>query len=284
MRRDAKAMTPGARPLRGAALDRRVFLAGAAGLALGGCDRVADSVGGRKAFAAANDASYVAQRALMSGKSLAPEFTAADLSPEFRANGSIDPKDETYKALAKEKFATWSMSVGGLVEHPRAFTLADLKALPARTQITRHDCVEGWSCIGKWKGPTLASVLDLVVPRSQARYVVFHCYDQLGADQSEGNSDASEETNAMSGPPPKYYGSIDMEDAAHPQTILAYEMNDQTLSIAHGAPLRLRLERQLGYKMNKYIRSIELVDSFAPIGGGKGGYWEDLGYDWYAGI
>ena len=265
-------------------LGRRAFLAGAAGLALGGCDRVADTAGGRKAFAAANDASYLAQRAVMGAKSLAPEFTAADLSPDFRANGSIDPKDPTYRTLAKDKFASWSMPVEGLVEHPRGFTLADLKALPARTQITRHDCVEGWSCIGKWKGPTLASVLDLVVPKPEARYVVFHCYDQLGADQSEGNADPADEGNTLSGPPPKFYGSIDMDDATHPQTILAYEMNDETLSVAHGAPLRLRLERQLGYKMNKYIRSIELVESFAAIGGGKGGYWEDLGYDWYAGI
>ncbi len=266
-----------------AILDRRVFVAGAAGLVLGGCDRVATSSGGQKAFDAANDASYAAQRAVMSAKALAPEFSASDISPDFRANGSIDPKDATYKALARESFAGWSMPVEGLVEHPRAFTLADLRALPARTQITRHDCVEGWSCIGKWKGPTLASVLDLVVPKAQAGYVVFHCFDQLGADQSEGDTDA-EEANTLGGPPPKYYGSIDMEDAVHPQTILAYEMNDQTLSVAHGAPLRLRLERQLGYKMNKYIRSIELVESFAGIGGGKGGYWEDLGYDWYAGI
>ncbi len=269
--------------LRSGLVDRRIFLTGAAGLALGGCDRVASSSGGQDAFAAANDASYVAQRALMSSKSLAPEFTPADITPDFRANGSIDPKDESYRALAGNKFASWSMAVEGLVEHPRSFSLADLRAMPARTQITRHDCVEGWSCIGKWKGPALSSVLDLVVPKSQARYVVFHCYDQLGADQSEGNSDA-DETNTMSGPPPKYYGSIDMEDAVHPQTILAYEMNDQVLPIAHGAPLRLRLERQLGYKMNKYIRSIEIVESFAHIGGGKGGYWEDLGYDWYAGI
>jgi DMSO/TMAO reductase YedYZ molybdopterin-dependent catalytic subunit len=264
-------------------LDRRLFVAGAAGLVLAGCDRVASSETGKKAFEAANKMSYVAQRALMSQTALAPEFPPSDISPDFRANGSIDPKAPEYKALAKAKFSSWSMAVGGLVEHPRSFTLTDLKALPARTQITRHDCVEGWSAIGKWKGPTLASVLDLVVPKSEARFVVFHCFDQLGADQSEGESDA-DPSSALDGPPPKYYGSIDMTDAVHPQTILAYEMNDETLSIAHGAPLRLRLERQLGYKMNKYIKSIELVESFDHIGGGKGGYWEDLGYDWYAGI
>ncbi|WP_210252971.1 molybdopterin-binding protein, partial [Beijerinckia sp. L45] len=256
---------------------------GAAGFMLAGCDRVASSSQGQKAFQAANDMSYVAQRALMSEKALAPEFAPSEISPDFRANGSIDPKAPEYKALVKDKFATWSMEVGGLVEHPRTFTLADLKAMPPRTQITRHDCVEGWSAIGKWKGPPLSAILDLVVPKSEARFVVFHCFDQLGADQSEGESDA-DAGSPLDGPPPKYYGSIDMTDAAHPQTILAYEMNDGPLPVAHGAPLRLRLERQLGYKMNKYIKSIELVESFEHIGGGKGGYWEDLGYDWYAGI
>ena len=264
-------------------LDRRLFVAGAAGFMLAGCDRVASSSQGQTAFQTANDMSYVAQRALMSQKALAPEFAPSEISPDFRANGSIDPKAPEYKALIKDKFATWSMDVGGLVEHPRSFTLADLKAMPARTQITRHDCVEGWSCIGKWKGPQLSAVLDLVVPKSEARYVVFHCFDQLGADQSEGESDA-DQGNGLDGSSPKFYGTIDMTDAVHPQSILAYEMNDETLSVAHGAPLRLRLERQLGYKMNKYIKSIELVESFAHIGDGKGGYWEDLGYDWYAGI
>jgi DMSO/TMAO reductase YedYZ molybdopterin-dependent catalytic subunit len=264
-------------------LDRRLFVAGAAGFVLTGCDRIASSPQGKTAFDAANKLSYVAQRALMSDKALAPEFAPSEISPVFRANGSIDPKAPEYKALVKEKFASWSMSVGGLVAHPRAFTLADLKAMPARTQITRHDCVEGWSCIGKWKGPQLSALLDLVGPKPEARYVVFHCYDQLGADQSEGETDA-DQSSALDGPAPKFYGTIDMTDAVHPQTILAYEMNDETLSVAHGAPLRLRLERQLGYKMNKYIKSIELVESYQHIGGGKGGYWEDLGYDWYAGI
>jgi DMSO/TMAO reductase YedYZ molybdopterin-dependent catalytic subunit len=265
-------------------LDRRLFVTGAAGLALAGCDRIASSSRGQDAFSLANDMSYVAQRALMGARELAPEFSAGDISTDFRANGSIDPKEPDYKALAQAKFETWSMPVSGLVEKPRAFTLADLRAMPARTQITRHDCVEGWSCIGQWSGPPLPSVLDLVVPKPEARYVVFYCYDALGPDQSEGNTDGQDEGNTLSGPPPKFYGTIDMADATHPQTILAHSMNGAPLPIAHGAPLRLRVERQLGYKMNKYIKSIELVANFQNIGGGKGGYWEDLGYDWYAGI
>ena len=161
------------------------------------------------------------------------------------------------------------MKIDGLVDRPQAFSLADLKTLPSRTQITRHDCVEGWSAIGKWTGVPLASLLRLAGLKPTARYVVLHCADEL------------EKTLDGSG---RYYESIDLIDAVHPQTILAYEMNGEDLSVGHGAPLRLRVERQLGYKQAKYIMRIELVDSFAQIGMGRGGYWEDNGYDWYGGI
>ena len=149
-------------------------------------------------------------------------------------------------------------------------SLAQLRAMPARTQITRHDCVEGWSCIGEWTGTPLQAVLDEGRPKPTARYVLFYCFDKMdGGD--------------LSGPTP-FYGSIDLVAARHPQTILAYEMNGQPLPIKYGAPLRVRVERQLGYKMTKYIKRIELVDDFSGIGGGNGGYWEDNGYQWYAGI
>jgi DMSO/TMAO reductase YedYZ molybdopterin-dependent catalytic subunit len=138
--------------------------------------------------------------------------------------------------------------------------------MPSRTQITRHDCVEGWSAIGKWKGVPLASVLALARPTATARYVVFHCADPM------------DEMGA------KYYESIDFDDAYHQQTILAYELNGAMLPVANGAPLRVRIERQLGYKMAKYIMRVEVVDHFANIAGGHGGYWEDQGYEWYAGI
>ena len=137
--------------------------------------------------------------------------------------------------------------------------------MPARSQITRHDCVEGWSAIGKWKGVPLTEIMKVVQPDPQAKYVVFYCMDM----DTESNN---------------FYESIDMVDALHPQTILAYEMNDQSLPIEHGAPLRLRVETQLGYKMAKYIQRIEFVENFKEIGQGKGGYWEDRGYEWYAGI
>ena len=192
----------------------------------------------------------------------------ADLSPLFKSNGTSDPDDDDYQALAEKNFVDWRLEVNGLVQKPAKFSLEDLRALPSRTQITRHDCVEGWSVIGKWKGAVLGAVLRQVEPQPSARYLVFHCADPME------NGD----------PNTKYYESIGFDEAFHPQTILAYEMNNQTLPVAHGAPIRLRVERQLGYKMAKYVMRIELVDSFAQMRGGKGGYWEDLGYAWYAGI
>ena len=146
--------------------------------------------------------------------------------------------------------------IDGLVDRNAELTLKELHAMKSRTQITRHDCVEGWSAIGKWKGVPLAALLDRVGVKPEARYVVFHCFDTM--------------EQGMAGPV-RYYESLDLIDAHHPQTILAYEMNDQTLPIAHGAPLRVRVERQLGYKMAKFIKHIELVVDYTKLGVGKGG-------------
>jgi DMSO/TMAO reductase YedYZ molybdopterin-dependent catalytic subunit len=162
-------------------------------------------------------------------------------------------------------FSGWALKVDGLVKQPLALPLSALQALPQRVQITRHDCVEGWSAIGKWQGPQLGAVLARAGLLPEARYVVLHCADVLD------------------GKP--YYESIDLIDAFHPQTILAWRMNDAPLSEGHGAPLRLRVERQLGYKQAKYVMRIELAASLAGLYGGKGGHWEDSrGYQWYAGI
>ena len=196
---------------------------------------------------------------------LAQEFTEADISKYFKPNGNPPPLTMDYMMDAMTGWPSWKLEVGGLVQKPLQFSLDDLKALPARTQITRHDCVEGWSAIAKWKGVPLSEIINRAMPKPEARYVVFHCMD---TDQ-EGNN---------------YYESADFRDARHPQTILAYEMNDRPLPVEHGAPLRLRLEMQLGYKMAKYIRRIQLVANFKELGQGKGGYWEDQGYEWYAGI
>lgn len=248
---------------------RRLVLglgAGAGTLLLGGCDRLSGLPQTQSVLLSAQWLTRGAQRALVGRDALAPEYTRADIAPVFRANGTLDPDNPQYQALAANAFKDWRLKVDGLVESPREFSLDDIRSLPAQTQITRHDCVEGWSCIGQWTGPRLRDLLARVVPKPQARYVMFFC-----ADPMDRHGDY-------------YYESIDMRTAAHPQTLLAYELNGETLPIKYGAPLRLRLGRQLGYKMAKYVMHIQLVTSYRPFGQGHGGYWEDQGYTWYAGI
>jgi DMSO/TMAO reductase YedYZ molybdopterin-dependent catalytic subunit len=244
----------------------RAALSSAGAALLAGCDALSRSSWFPKVLGAAEHLNRGVHHLLTSRRSMAQEFTEADLSPQFRSNGTANPDDAEYQKFAARGFSDWKLRVEGLVQEPAEFTLAQLRAMPSRTQITRHDCVEGWSAIGKWAGVPLSHVLALVRLQPEARYVVFHC-----ADPMFGSLD-------------KYYESIDLEDALHPQTILAYALNDGVLPIKNGAPLRVRVERQLGYKMAKYIMRIEVVSSFAGIHGGKGGYWEDRGYEWFAGI
>jgi DMSO/TMAO reductase YedYZ molybdopterin-dependent catalytic subunit len=242
-------------------------------LLLGGCDAFDSQLGmgdGLRSFLeGANDLTHRAQRLLAGRDALAPEFSESDIRQPMRPNGVTAPDDATYKNLLAGNFADWRLEVSGLVEKPLSLTLDQIRNMPARTQITRHDCVEGWSCIAKWTGTPLSLVLDQAAVKPEARYVVFHCLDTIDRDLS---GDV------------KYYGSIDLIDARHPQTILAYGLNGKPLPIENGAPLRARVERQLGYKMPKYLSGIELVSSFAAMGRGRGGYWEDYGYDWYGGI
>ena len=200
---------------------------------------------------------------------MAQESSEADVSPDVRSNGSSNGSSAQYQEMLASGFANWTLRVDGLVELPQQLTLAQLRDLPVRTQITRHDCVEGWSAIGKWTGVLLSAVLATAKPKPEAKYLVFHCADTF--DGRDGEQEP-------------YYESIDMNDAYHAQTILAYELNDKALPVKNGAPLRLRVERQLGYKHAKYLMRIELVANFAQLHGGKGGYWEDRGYQWYAGI
>jgi DMSO/TMAO reductase YedYZ molybdopterin-dependent catalytic subunit len=258
-------------------ISRRGFLTsaalGASGLALSGCDAF-DSLSStdskvRGVLEGANDLTYRVQRLLAGRDSLAQEFTDADIRQPQRPNGVTAPDDQDYLALQSKDFADWRLEVSGLVEKPLSLSREQLIAMPSRTQITRHDCVEGWSCIAKWTGVPLSLVLDEAKVKPQARYAVFHCMDTIERGLP-GNI--------------RYYGSIDLIDARHPQTILAYGLNGKPLPVENGAPLRVRVERQLGYKMPKYIRKIELLDSFSALGDGKGGYWEDRGYDWYGGI
>jgi DMSO/TMAO reductase YedYZ molybdopterin-dependent catalytic subunit len=251
---------------------RRILALGAAwlgGTLLTGCDRLSESSDVQEGLSSAEWLTYRVQRLLGGRHALAREFTAADLSPVFKVNGSRMPEGEEYAALLESNFAHWRLRVDGLVAKPLQLSLADLRNLPQRTQITRHDCVEGWSAIGKWQGAPLAIVLQRASLLPAARFVVFHC-----ADLYERAADGTGQ----------YYESIDLIDAFHPQTILAHRLNDVPLSAGHGAPLRLRVERQLGYKHAKYVMRIELTDRLDRFGRGKGGFWPDRGYEWYAGI
>ncbi|HEY3797020.1 MAG TPA: molybdopterin-dependent oxidoreductase [Caulobacteraceae bacterium] len=248
-------------------MNRRAWLtsAGAAmtSLILAGCNKITEAPGVVKVLASAEVLNRRVQRTF-GRTALAREFTRADITSNFKANGTIDPPDADYKALAAGGFADWRLVVDGLVERPLSLTLDQVRALPSRTQITRHDCVEGWSSIGEWSGARLAPLIAMAGLKPEAKHLVLHCADTLGGA--------------------KYYETLDLVDVTHPQTILAYAMNGAPLTVAHGAPLRLRAERYLGYKQAKYIMRLEAVDGFAHIGGGQGGYWEDQGYDRYGGI
>jgi DMSO/TMAO reductase YedYZ molybdopterin-dependent catalytic subunit len=243
---------------------RRLLALGGFATLLSGCDARSESPTWREILGSGEWLSYRIQR-LLGGSALAREYAEVDMSPDFRTNGNTRPQSGEWARLAAQNFAGYRLVVDGLVEAPQSLLLAELRAMPARTQITRHDCVEGWSAIGKWTGVPLAAVLERAHLSPAARYVVFHC-----ADDFRGTP---------------YYESIDLVDAFHPQTILAYDMNDGVLPIGHGAPLRLRVERQLGYKQAKFIMRIEAAASLAGIGRGQGGFWEDVtDYDWYAGV
>jgi DMSO/TMAO reductase YedYZ molybdopterin-dependent catalytic subunit len=247
---------------------RQMLLRGSSilgGLLLAGCDRLSTAPAFQKVLDSAEGLTYRSQRLVVRSGALAREFSESDLSPVFRSNGTSHPDSESYARLLENNFVDWRLAVGGLVANPVKLSLAALRAMPARTQITRHDCVEGWSAIGKWTGVPLSTVLNLAQLLPHARYVVFHCADALEADDT-------------------YYESIDLLDAFHPQTLLAYGLNGKPLPVRNGAPLRLRVERQLGYKQAKYLMALEVVDRLDRVRGGKGGFWEDRGYEWYAGI
>jgi DMSO/TMAO reductase YedYZ molybdopterin-dependent catalytic subunit len=258
-------------------LSRRRFItasaAGASSLVLAGCDQF-DFLGQRDHqvrdfLERANTLTYQAQRLLAGTESLAREYAPSEIRQGQRPNGSTDPNTPEYLALAANDFRDYRLKVTGLVNKELSFSLDELRNMPVRSQITRHDCVEGWSCIAKWTGTQLGPILEQAGVKSSARFCVYHCYDNMGG--------------GLSGPEP-YYESSDLIDASHTQTILAYGLNDLALPKANGAPVRIRIERALGYKQPKYVHTIELVDSFSSFGQGQGGYWEDHGYDWYGGI
>jgi DMSO/TMAO reductase YedYZ molybdopterin-dependent catalytic subunit len=240
------------------------LVAGAGGL-VSGCDALGNNPSFRNLLKAGEHGNYALHRLLQDRTALAKEFAPSQRSPVFRANGTRTPSGDAYARHMATNFADWQLVIDGMVARPQAIPLAELKAMPARSQITRHDCVEGWSAIAKWTGVPLKLLIDRAGISPQANYIIFHCADP----QSNGSM---------------YYESIDRIDASHPQTMLAYAINDALLPVPNGAPLRLRVERQLGYKQAKYVQRIEAVSTLANSFGGKGGYWEDgAGYEWYAG-
>lgn len=209
-------------------------------------------------YGAGETLTYAAQRVLTSGHSLAREFDRSQISPIAPVNGD-PPTTERYLRDLDGGFADWRLPIDGLVARPASLSLADLKNLPSSSQITMQACEEGWSFIAEWKGAPLSTVLERVGVSPHAKYVFFFCYDD-------------------------WFESIDMADALHPQTLIAYGMNGQELPLEHGAPARLKLPRQLGYKNLKYLSRITVTDTVKGVGKGLGGGAPEVGYSWYAGI
>lgn len=209
-------------------------------------------------YGAGETLTYAAQRLLMSRQSLAREFPPNEISKAVPVNGN-PPDDDEYRRLRDGGFAEWRLAIVGLVTRPLSLSLADLHRLPSRTQITHQACEEGWSFIAEWTGVPLSHVLGLAGVSTRARYVAFFSFDEV-------------------------WDSVDMSDAWHPQTLLAYRMNGQPLPDGHGAPLRLRVTRQLGYKSVKYLTRVAVVDSLRHVRNGLGSISPEVGYSWYAGI
>ncbi|HEY2843612.1 MAG TPA: molybdopterin-dependent oxidoreductase [Bryobacteraceae bacterium] len=242
-------------------ISRRKMLAAipaGAALLLDGCkDSLPPSYG--SLFDASNSLTFASHRLLLRNQPLVREFSRDKITPSFPAINTISPEDPEYLRLQAGGFSEWRLPVAGLVVHPAKFSVDDLRRLPSRTQVTQHNCEQGWSAIAEWTGVPLGRILQEAGMLPEARYVVFHTVDG-------------------------WWDSLDMLDALHPQTLLAYGMNGGALPVAHGAPVRLRVERQLGYKSLKYLSSVDVTDRLDNIEDGTGAVGAAHGYSWYAGI
>ena len=242
-------------------ISRRALLAtGVSALAgswVSGCSQVSSPLSG--SFLGIGDAlTFAAHRALLPQQALVREFTRDKISP-FPPNGTTNPEDENYQRLLRGHFEEWRLPIDGLVAQPVSMSMSDLKRFPARTQVTRHTCEEGWSAIAEWTGVQLSRVLEAASIKPEARYIVFRTVDG-------------------------WWDSLDMSDALHPQTMLTYGMNGRGLPVPHGAPVRLRVERQLGYKSLKYLKTMTVTDRLDNIEDGTGAVGVAYGYAWYSGI
>jgi DMSO/TMAO reductase YedYZ molybdopterin-dependent catalytic subunit len=238
-----------------------VTAAGASGLAVAA--RLADRYGlippdHGGIYGVGETLTYAGQRLLMANHSLAREFDRSQITKSVPVNGE-PPQTEDYQRLLAGKFADWRLKVDGLVARPALLSLAELKSYPSRTQITHQACEEGWSFIAEWTGVPLSYVLDVAGVLPQAKYVAYFAFDES-------------------------WDSLDMPEALHPQTLLAYGMNGRELPTPHGAPLRMKVPRQLGYKSVKYLSRITVTDTLKNIRNGQGSISPDYGYSWYAGI
>jgi DMSO/TMAO reductase YedYZ molybdopterin-dependent catalytic subunit len=231
--------------------------------ALGAAVRAADRYGlipanCRGVYGVSETLTYAGQRLLTKLPSMAREFDRSQISKVIPVNGAA-PKTEAYQKLLAGGFADWRLAVDGMVDRPGPLSLAEIKAFPARSEIVHQACEEGWSFIAEWTGVPLSVVLHHVGINPAARYVFFFTFDE-------------------------WWDSIDMDDALHPQTLLAYGMNGTDIPLDHGAPLRLKVARQLGYKSLKYLTRMTVTDTAKGIGDGLGSSAPAAGYSWYAGI
>jgi DMSO/TMAO reductase YedYZ molybdopterin-dependent catalytic subunit len=247
-------------------MDRRSFVGLVAIASLTGCARIATALNeNEKVRRLLASAERLNLALLGADQPHAREYNANAISNDFRQNGFDPPSSDEYLRWSKNEWRGFTLRVDGMVNRPTSYDMPTLRRkFVRRSQITRHDCVEGWSVIGKWSGVLVADLLADCQPKPLAQFVVFHCMD----DDGSGNL---------------YYESLNMHQAMHPQALLSYDLNDRPIPVKNGAPLRLKVPTQLGYKSAKYVRRIELA---ASLGGslGRGGYWEDRDYEWFAGI
>ncbi|MDQ2662552.1 MAG: molybdopterin-dependent oxidoreductase [Candidatus Eremiobacteraeota bacterium] len=246
-------------------MKRKLFIASSLSAALAGCSAIGTKLNNNPHVHSVIDSAEGLNRALIGTHGLAKEYAPGDISSTFPVDSLPTPSNAYYARIVKDHFASFTLVVDGAVAHPQKISYAGLQHMRRATNITRHDCVEGWSAIAQWSGVPLRDILALAKPRDDAKYVVFHCMDV----DDQGTI---------------YYESLDLQQARHPQALLALQMNGRTILPEHGAPVRLRVPTQLGYKSAKWIRRIEVVGSLGSLYGGAGGYWEDQGYEWYAGV
>jgi Oxidoreductase molybdopterin binding domain len=246
-------------------MNRKIFIASSLTAALSACAPLGTKLNENRGFHNILDSAEALNERVIGTRGRVREYSKTDISANFPLDSLDTPSSSLYVDLMQRGFHPYKLVVDGLVEDPQALTLAQLQHMMNVTQITRHDCVEGWSAIAQWQGVRLADVIALARPTMKARYVVFHSFD----------SDAN-------GTP--YYESLSLEQAAHPQTLLALRQNGKPITPDRGAPVRLTVPTQLGYKSAKWVQRVELVAGLHTAYGGKGGYWEDQGYEWYAGI